>query len=282
MGIQKQHIAWVDGAKGVAIIAVFVMHAVSTQCLRSVGWIFYMGQAVPVFLFITAYLASTHYRTLRHYYALSHICTMLKRVFVPFIAVQAVTLLLFIISGNWWSWKALGKHGGLGPGSYYVWIYIQIWFLLPLIIELVKRIPIKFSFLVMLIVSLIAEYIFVLLSNVEHIDSVYELMPIRYFMILYAGCVWDKLSNGQKNVFYAIAVLSGVLMLVNVYFAENQLVSITPPYWKEYHWYSVLYVLCPIALLQRIHYTDFLYMAGKYSWQLFLLQMMCYAFVSGL
>ena len=54
-----KHIDWIDGAKGVAILSVILLH--SLPCLREIGWIWHIGQAVPVFLFITAYLISIRF-----------------------------------------------------------------------------------------------------------------------------------------------------------------------------------------------------------------------------
>lgn len=229
MNCKEQHIDWIDGAKGMAIISVFVMHALGMQCLHNIGWIFHMGQAVPVFLYVTAYLTSMHYKSFLEYYTWSRVRKVLWRVLVPFLVVQVVILLLFVLSGGWWSWKSLVKNGGFGPGSYYAWLYVQVWLLLPFIVELVRHLSVKLSFLVMLAISIVVEYVFVLLAGVEHIDSIYALTPIRYLMILYVGCVWGRLSDKSKRLFYIIAIISGVLMLLNVYNADNQLFSITPP-----------------------------------------------------
>lgn len=272
---QIGHIDWVDGAKGVAIISVFLLH--SLPCLREVGCLLHIGQAVPIFLFVSSYLASVHYMSFKQYYTISRIRTMFYRVFVPFAIILGVQVAVQCVSGDCRSWQSILAYGGIGPGSYYVWLYIQVWFLLPLIIELVNRIPIGLSLIVMLIVSVVCEYVFVLLEGVEHVEKIYRLVPVRYLMVLYAGCVWPQVIGKLKSLFIILAAISGVLMLLDVYNADYQCV-ITPPYWNGYHWFSGFYVLLLIILFQKISFPEMLKMAGKYSWQLFLLQMMCFGF----
>lgn len=51
--------------------------------------------------------------------------------------------------------------------------------------------------------------------------------------------------------------------------------KLVPSYWEGYHWYTAFYVLLPITLLERLQYADVWKQAGKYSWLLFLLQMLC-------
>lgn len=267
-----EHIDWIDGAKGVAIVSVILLH--SLPCLKEIAWMYHIGQAVPIFIFITALLSSMHYKSIAQYYSWSRIGLMLKRVFVPFVVVLCLQVLMCQVSGNWWSWKSIVKDGGIGPGSYYIWLYIQVWFMLPIVIEIIKRVPIGVSFLLALSISIVAEYVFVLVPHIEYVESFYRLLPIRYIMVVYAGCVFNQLTKNQKIFFYVLAALSGIMISVHV--VDSQ--CITPPYWKGYHWYTSLYVLIPIAILQRLHYSEIWKMAGKYSWQIFLLQMMCFGF----
>jgi len=273
--LNKEHIDWIDGAKGVAVFAVILLH--SLPCLHEVGWMLHIGQAVPVFIFITAYLASTHYKSFCPYFAYARIESMLRRVLLPFLVVLLIQIIACQISDSWWSWKSIIKDGGIGPGSYYVWLFIQIWFLLPFVIELVRRTPIWLSFAIMLVFSIVTEYVFAKL-HCEQVEQLYRLLPIRYLMVVYAGCVYKKLTTKQETYFFLLAVISGIAMIMDVYCTDFQNVMITPPYWDGVHWFTALYVLVPISILQKFHYSEIWRMAGKYSWQIFLLQMMCFGF----
>lgn len=282
--VKGQHIDWIDGAKGVAIVAVVLLH--SLPCLREIGWIWHIGQAVPVFLFITAYLISMRFESLQTYFQWERIAKMLKKVFVPFVFVLLIQLVCLALIDRLPSLKTIVKTGGIGPGSYYVWLYLQAWVIIPFMVMLVRKLPIWVSMLIMLVVSIIAEYVFVPLESIEYIGELYRLLPIRYLMVLYLGCIWPLLKDKQRYILYGLAGVSAFLMLKDLYLADNVLFvnimgggKLVPSYWEGYHWYTAFYVVLPITLLERLQYADVWKSAGKYSWQLFLLQMMCLGFI---
>jgi len=279
-----KHIDWIDGAKGVAILSVILLHCL--PCLREMGWMWHIGQAVPVFLFITAYLASARMESIKAYFTTDRFARMLKKVFVPFVIVLAFQLICLALIGKLPSLKTILKGGGIGPGSYYVWLYLQTWLIIPFVVWLVRKVPVWTSFLIMLTASVIAEYAFVPMRSIEHIGELYRLMPVRYLMVLYLGCVWPILKDKQKYIFYGLAFVSALLILNDVYLVDNMWFAnsfmgggkIVPSYWYGYHWYTAFYVLIPMAILEKIHYTEIWKQAGKYSWYIFLLQMMCFGF----
>ena len=270
---RNTHIDWVDGAKGVSILSVILLH--SLPCLREVGWMWHIGQAVPVFLFITAYLISTRFDSLRAYFTWGRFAKMIKKVFLPFVIVLAIQLICLALIDKLPSLKTLIKDGGIGPGFYYVWLYLQLWIIIPFIVWLVRKVPVWASALIMLVISVLTEYAFVSIEDIKFVGDVYRLMPVRYLMVLYLGCVWPILKDKQKYIFYGLAGISALLILNDVYFANTPPVELTPPFWVGYHWYTAFYVVAPIAVLERIRYTEVWKQAGKYSWYIFLLQMMC-------
>lgn len=282
--VKDTHIDWIDGAKGVAILSVILLH--SLPCLREIGWILHIGQAVPVFLFITSYLISMRFESLQTYFQWERIAKMLKKVFVPFVFVFLIQLVCLALIDRLPSLKTIVKTGGIGPGSYYIWLYLQAWVIIPFMVMLVRKLPIWVSMLIMLVVSIIAEYVFVPIEGIEHIDELYRLLPIRYLMVLYLGCIWPLLKDKQRYILYGLAGVSAFLILKDLYLADNVLFvnimgggKLVPSYWEGYHWYTAFYVVLPITLLERLQYADVWKSAGKYSWQLFLLQMMCLGFI---
>ena len=283
--VKDTHIDWIDGAKGVAILSVILLHCL--PCLREIGWIWHIGQAVPVFLFITAYLISMRFESLQTYFQWERIAKMLKKVFVPFVFVLLIQLVCLALIDRLPSLKTIVKTGGIGPGSYYIWLYLQAWVIIPFMVMLVRKLPIWVSMLIMLVVSIIAEYVFVPIAGIEHIDELYRLLPVRYLMVLYLGCIWPLLKDKQRYILYGLAGVSAFLMLKDLYLADNVLFvnimgggKLVPSYWEGYHWYTAFYVVLPITLLERLQYADVWKSAGKYSWQLFLLQMLCFGFLS--
>lgn len=219
MILETKHIEWIDGAKGVAILSVILLH--SLPCLREIGWIWHIGQAVPVFLFITAYLISIRFESFQSYFTWDRFARMIKRVFVPFVIVLTIQLVCYALIDKLPSLKTIIKDGGIGSGSYYIWLYMQSWVLMPFMAWLVRKTPIWLSCIMLLMISILAEYVFVPLQGIENIDKLYRLLPTRYFMVLYLGCVWPILKDKQKFIFYGLACVSALLILNNVYFVDN-------------------------------------------------------------
>lgn len=108
--VKDTHIDWIDGAKGVAIVAVVLLH--SLPCLREMGWMWHIGQAVPVFLFITAYLISMRFESLQMYFQWERFAKMLKKVFVPFVVVLLIQLVCYALIGRLPSIKTVVKLWG--------------------------------------------------------------------------------------------------------------------------------------------------------------------------
>lgn len=73
----------------------------------------------------------------------------------------------------------------------------------------------------MLAVSAMSEYAFVPMQNIEHIGELYRLMPVRYLMVLYLGCVWPMLKDKQKYILYGVAGICAFMILNDVYLLEN-------------------------------------------------------------
>lgn len=282
--INDKHIDWVDGAKGIAILSVFLLH--SLPCLNEIGSYLHIGQAVPVFLFITTYLISIRFDTLRTYFASSRWKKMIRNIVVPFLIVLLIQIICLAIADRLPSWKSILKVGGIGLGSYYIWLYLQVWIMTPFIVLLTRKVPIWASLIIMMSIAILSEYLFVQIWDIGGVRNIYDLSPIRYLMVLYLGCVWAELKDTYKWGFMALACISGLLLLADTHFANNQLLAnvcmgggkIIPSTWVGYHWHTAFYVLIPISVLEKIHYADMLKDAGKYSWYLFLLQMMCFGF----
>jgi fucose 4-O-acetylase-like acetyltransferase len=270
MDKQITHIEWIDGAKGIAILSVILQH--SLPCLLSCGFMWHIGQAVPVFLFITAYLISIRFDSLRTYFTWCRLSRLTKKIVVPFLIVLAFQLLCYVLSDNIPSLKTIIKNGGLGPGSYYVWLYLQICIIIPFIVLLVRKVPIWGSLLIMLTISILAEYIFVPIQDIENIDKLYRLMPNRYLMVLYLGCVWPLLKEKQKYLFYGLACLAAILLVNGIYVNLLNITANTPPRKNNpsiLAWFSLVYIfLCSVSYFCVTAYKIFINIQNSRTIQL--------------
>lgn len=220
---EPEHIDWIDGAKGIAILGVILVHCI--PCYHEVGAIFHIDQCVPVFVFITAYLSSLHFESIKAYFKKQRIVNMIKKIILPFLIVLLVQLTCFALAGRQPSAKSVVMNGGIGPGSYYIWLYVQMWVIIPFVVWLVRKVPTWASCIIMLAISIIAEYTFVLVQGIENIDKWYRLMPIRYLLVLYLGCIWPILRSKQKYVFYGLASISALMILNNMYLPDSMQIA---------------------------------------------------------
>ena len=116
--------------------------------------------------------------------------------------VLLIQIVLLAVVNGVPSLKTIIKNTGIGPGSYYPWLYFQVWLIMPLIVVFVRKIPIWLSFLIMLFISIIAEYIFVPIENVEHVEELYRILPARYLMIFYLHFYLKTLFFAQNTSFF--------------------------------------------------------------------------------
>lgn len=268
---ENQHIDWIDGVKGVAILSVILLH-----CLPDLGKVYaflHLEQAVPVFVFITAYLLTLHYKSFKEYYRKERLWKMLRTVLPPFmIATLCVSVVHWVHWGELPSLKALVFNGGcLGPGSYYLPIYLSIYLLMPFIIEFVRRTPLWCSFVVFLLISILCEYGFMGIWEYSHIQAIYRLAFVRYLMVVWLGCAYTKFSKVEYLVAWIVALLGAVFGVLNL--KETFFYQIVPDYWNTAHWFNVLYVLIPIELLRRMKYGETIKWIGQHSWLIFCFQM---------
>lgn len=256
---------------------VILHHALPKSFLHeSLFWL-HIGQAVPIFIFLTAYLQSLYYKNALHYYSFARIKSVLCRVVLPFFIVLVLQVLtLYIRNGYWMSPKNILLYGGIGPGSYYLSVFVLAWLLVPLFIELIRKLSLKYSFLVTLFIAVLLELVFLELEGVKYMEQLYRLLPVRHLMIIYLGCVFDKLKNYHVAMAFA-AFVGGICLTLSVYNVDD-IRYVTSHYWEgREHWYSASYVFLFIILFQNIHFSNTIKLLGKCSWEIFLIQMFIFS-----
>jgi hypothetical protein len=112
---------------------------------------------------------------------------MFIRIFVPFILAQILLIILYIVSRNF-SVKGFLAGGGIGPGSYYPWVYLQLWFLMPFMFFLVKRNFFAGS-LFIIFVSVIVNMVFSVFSSADWFQLPFINHRKEVFSALYRLCV---------------------------------------------------------------------------------------------
>ena len=152
------------------------------------------------------------------------------------------------------------KSGGIGPGSYYPWIYIQIAVILPLIWTLFKRFTIR-ELLIPSIILCIGFDVVCSLLNIP--DWLYRLLTVRYIFLIYLGMIWVK-SGIKLNV---LTITLSFASLTATVFFRNVDINLEPWFyytaWKTHRWLCYFYVsnlMCMVLcwLYSKLKSTDWL------------------------
>lgn len=143
MSNTNQHLGYIDFVKGVAALSVILLHTLPSVVLKGSFAVYHIWQAVPVFIFISFYLGFRNIEkkddVLKGYYSKAKIKKLFTKIWMPLLILAGIEAVFFF---------AIGDHSRAvgcllcydnGPGSYYVWCYMQIWFLMPVIYLLIKR-----------------------------------------------------------------------------------------------------------------------------------------------
>ena len=132
---------FIDYLKGISILFVVLTH-----CLPKLDYMLFSlwgAQAVPLFLLIqTWHVCRKADKTVKK----PQFITLFNRILKLFIILLSVELFLLIVVFHHdpaLTVKSAIIEGGIGPGCYFVWIYIQLAFIIPVIVrklELLKSV----------------------------------------------------------------------------------------------------------------------------------------------
>ncbi len=270
---------FIDFVKGFCILSVVLTHSLPQQIQDCSLFCLWGGLAVPIFLMIQVFHS--------YKYGLDSsksILTLkiLKRIVVPFLGT------LFFIC-----FLKIAKHpesindsvlwmlkGGGGPGSYYPWVYVQFAVLLALFRPLLRKIGSGWSWIFLLLLSVVSE---IFCSLVGMPEWLYRILCFRYIFLIVLGLDW--VLEGVKLDFkrFALSVLS-IACLVYFHYVNPNMEPIFFYSWNTYHWvcyfyaaYAFIYILNWIYVFCK-EYCGIILKCGKYSYEIFLLQMIVFSY----
>ena len=276
---------FIDYLKGVSILFVVLQHCLPFEnywlcCL-------WAAQAVPIFLIIQAFHS---FKSLMGGGKKSqHIDfkKLFRRILKPFLFMLAIQFVLLTSIRGWDNVftrvKQVIASGGIGPGSYYVWIYLQFYFLLPLFVWIMRRwneVKIGCFFTILCIAME------VLCSYVDIPEWLYRLLAVRYIFLIYLGYLW--VAKGIiLNVWTGF--LSGISMLFILLFTYAD-INWEPWFydtaWKICHWPAYFYAAFLFTVILYGCYkhlgekmNGLFCMMGKFSYEIFLMQMFVFTFL---
>lgn len=272
----------IDFVKGVAILSVIFLHNMPADSIYAIVWI---GQAVPLFLLITSFLTYRSYQRkgFRWYFSVSNLRKMLNRIFIPFFILIGFQCCIFYFFKGEIDWHVLHTQGGFGPGSYYPWIYLQCWLILPFVILLTNRLDLGMSCILFIGICALEEW----LTSELHVPAdIYRLLCFRYLFLLYLGCIFAKYRIKLGTTVYILAAVSLLIALTEIYTSYNFEPFLTAR-WKGYHWITYFYTLLVFLLIAQLYgricqrrIAVFFVKLGVYSYEIFLFQMLVYSLIS--
>ena len=273
----------IDIIKGLAIICVILQHTLSARCLTSIYRIFYLEQAVPIFMLISGYVFTLSYKNkeiveLKNLYNLNILKGRIKRLYAPFLAIYFIEILVYYIFVS----KNLDASfifrnlilGGFGPGSYYPVIMFQFLFIIPIIYVISSK-KVNYSLPIFFAFGVLFE-IFTHLSGMT--EGIYRLLIGRYIFAIALGNYLALNQNKiNKILLYAGSILSILYMYASVYLNYH---IFGHTYWlpeqaPAYFYAAFLFIVGMDFLPKK---TGFLFTTiaefGKASWHIFLIQML--------
>ncbi len=278
---------FIDYVKGLSIICVVLTHNLPMIGRKLSLFELWGKQAVPIFLLLQVFHTVRYFsdgqRSLTSYFNFGKI---FKRIILPFLVLCLSQLLVYAVTGNLTIdiIKRFVIHAGMGPGSYYVWIYLQFWILTPFILLLYKRLNNlmglgKMLTLLFLSISVALE---VICSYINMPQFIYRLLFFRYFFLIYLG-IYLYYGDNMISTWQRLLGFTGLIFLIIQAYFQYDLqpyICNTHYEWKTAHfptYFTVIFLLLPI-IKKYYSKSKIIEEIGRYSYEIFLVQMFVFTF----
>lgn len=222
---RNSRLAGIDLLKIGAIVCVLLNHCFSAEQLDAMGAVFWIYNAVPVFMIIAGFNFSRKYckvckNGLRGWYSAKEIRAFAKRVLLPYAFFACVQLVVYPLTGYASALKTFVNLfiGGLGAGGYYVFVFVQIFAVFPLLYRAFDRHPIGTA-VFMLSAQILNDVVFNLATplNQPLVDGIYRLFAVRYFAPVLGGMILYRYYDKITARTIAYAVLAGLCILTAMF-----------------------------------------------------------------
>lgn len=273
---------FIDYLKAFSIVFVLLAHSLSSSFQDKSLFYVWGDMQVPMFVLIQtfhAYKAGIQPNIKATY--------IFKRIVLPFLAIQLFLISVLLVVSSQSPAAILSqmyKGGGLGPGTYYVWIYLQLAILLPLIWKWINSTNKNIQLLFFVVFSIGVEVLF---SYVNMPDYIYRLLATRYVFLIYlAYQLWvvDNIIINFKTI--AISIISIIAVLFFAYSNYNLEPLFYNTGWAYHRWICYYYVSTLLVFLfwKVYHFirenkkiNSMVVFVGKCSYEIFLVQMIVFA-----
>jgi len=172
--------------------------------------------------------------------------------------------------------------GGVGPGSYYLWVYLQIWILIPLLFILLDRMKLV-GVLILLLICFAINYF---LCKIGVNAALYRLTCFRYLFLAVPAYILLDVKQFSKTVICGLGIVSLVYLTV---LYKTDFSPFTLDYgwavhqWPAYFWTLIVYILLVYVanwISNKRKLYDIFCWLGMNSWYVFLAQMFILHYLS--
>ena len=286
---------FVDTLKGIFIIFVIMLHfPYETGETNRFLFPFWVTMAVPCFMFISGYVSALSFKKkgfekLGEMYAIKGILKRLLRFVIPFtiafiaewivfriFKVYLVNVITYGLRAFCLDWLT----GGKGQGSYYFPVMIQLVIVFPIIYLVIKKFKIGG-----LAGCFIANAAFDALATFCGMsDAAYRLLFFRYLFVVAAGTFFalepDFFKSPVGKITGVCSLILGISFIFLFSYADYEPHIFTM--WRTTSMLTCLYIIPILCILIGKCHKGFgsLELAGKASFNIFLVQMIYYNFVN--
>ena len=277
----------IDYIKGLCILFVIWTHCMNRGELSSILFPYWGDTAVPIFIIIQVF----------HYYKkgvgvrLPSLPKLWKRILRPYIVMVALMFIAqffmyYDITDGTFSPSLYWEKRG--PGSYYIFIYLEMAFVIPLFAPLFRRLSTKWLLVIFIFLSQLVETI----CSLTHCpDNIYRIIFPRYLFLIFIGYLL-AVKGLRLN---KLTIIAGIFGMLFIYLFAYSRCDMEPVFcthlslWPLCHWICYLYIAYFFLTFLKYTYTKLIksnrFMScikiiGKYSYDIYIFQILYYATIS--
>ena len=277
----------IDYIKGLCILFVIWTHCIGREELGYMLFPYWGDTAVPIFLLIQVF----HYYKKGVSIRMPSFIKLWKRILWPFIIMIALMFLVqFFIyyDTTEGTFSPSFYWARRGPGSYYIFVYLELAIVIPLFAPLFKKLSVKWIFIIFFVLSQLFELI---CSITQCPDNLYRITFFRYTFLIFIGYLLATKGLELNK----LTTLGGIISMVFLYLFAYAGINMEPLFcthlsiWPLCHWVCYIYIsyfFLPFMMytyrkLKRYSFiTAYIEKIGKYSYEIYLLQIFYYATLS--
>lgn len=276
--MKKEKIKAIDIIKAFAIISVLILHVnVPYEFDKKFFLSLYTLVSVQIFIIITGYNYTASYMnrkiTLKTWYGKYNLQRKLKRILIPYILIVIFETIILYIKVDYTKYRnlryigTLFLEGGLGPGSYYTPVLVQIVFIyFPLLLIFNNYLKntidnIKKRYILSLVITIVFEIIYEIIYEIiinyigkdynEFIQEFYRISAFRYLPFLQLGIIlyYNKKEMLNKISYMLPFSIVGVIYIYLTYYKDKVIYPFY--YWKPVALPTLFYALFFILIIMR-------------------------------